>query len=226
MSTLLPLFPLGTVALPGMTLPLHIFEERYRDLVTDLLAIPEPSERQFGVVAIREGYEVGEHSTRSMFRVGCLMQLHAAHRYPDGRYEVSTVGQGRFRVVDTDTTASYLRAETTTLSEPLGGAAHELAEAEAAAVAAFAAYRARLEDLTGSTVPEAPAGDGDATAVSYQLSAASVFPLAEQQRLLETPTTLQRLRLVHRMLSNERTLMQAVPSLPATQIARSSWSPN
>ena len=105
MSSLLPLFPLGTVALPGMEVPLHIFEDRYRELVSDLLAIDDPEQRLFGIVAIREGYEVGEHSSRSMYRVGCLMQLRSAQRYPDGRYDVVTEGRGRFRVRATDTDA-------------------------------------------------------------------------------------------------------------------------
>ena len=57
MSEMLPLFPLSTVLFPGMRLPLHIFEDRYRALVSDLLASPEP--RRFGVIAIRSGREIG-----------------------------------------------------------------------------------------------------------------------------------------------------------------------
>src|SRR5216684_677688 len=59
MTWTLPLFPLGTVLYPGLLLPLHIFEERYRQLVHDLMAEPEP--RCFGVIAIREGRETGDH---------------------------------------------------------------------------------------------------------------------------------------------------------------------
>jgi hypothetical protein len=57
MSETLPLFPLGTVLFPGLLLPLHIFEERYRQLVRDLQTRPEP--RRFGVIAIRQGRETG-----------------------------------------------------------------------------------------------------------------------------------------------------------------------
>ena len=53
MSETLPLFPLGTVLFPGLLLPLHIFEDRYRQLVRDLADGPEP--RRFGVIAIRHG---------------------------------------------------------------------------------------------------------------------------------------------------------------------------
>ena len=58
MTSALPLFPLGTVLFPGLVLPLHIFEERYRELVRTLLERPEPTDRTFGVVAIRRGWEV------------------------------------------------------------------------------------------------------------------------------------------------------------------------
>ena len=64
MAELLPIFPLGLVAFPGMAVPLHVFEERYRDLVRDLLELPE-QERRFGVVAIREGREVGADGVTS-----------------------------------------------------------------------------------------------------------------------------------------------------------------
>ena len=60
MPDTLPMFPLNTVLFPGVTLPLHVFEERYRALVEHLLRIEDPAERVFGSVAIREGYEVGD----------------------------------------------------------------------------------------------------------------------------------------------------------------------
>lgn len=58
MGRRLPVFPLGTVLFPGLVLPLHIFEERYRALVRDLVALPDGAPREFGVVAIRQGWEV------------------------------------------------------------------------------------------------------------------------------------------------------------------------
>ena len=64
----LPLFPLNTVLFPGVTIPLHIFEDRYRALVHHLLRL-DPVERMFGSVAIREGYEVGEHGAQSLYRI-------------------------------------------------------------------------------------------------------------------------------------------------------------
>ena len=62
----MPLFPLGTVLYPGLVLPLHIFEERYRQLVRDLLEGPEP--RDFGVIAIRKGRETGVDGVSALMR--------------------------------------------------------------------------------------------------------------------------------------------------------------
>ena len=69
MSETLPLFPLGTVLYPGLLLPLNIFEERYRQLVRDLLDGPEP--RRFGVIAIRKGRETGVDGISALYQVGC-----------------------------------------------------------------------------------------------------------------------------------------------------------
>ena len=74
------MFPLNSVVFPGMTLPLHVFEDRYRMLVNHLLTIEDPAQRVFGTVAIREGYEVGDHGAQSVYRVGCVLQLTEAER--------------------------------------------------------------------------------------------------------------------------------------------------
>ena len=74
MQVQLPIFPLNTVVFPGVTVPLHVFEERYRALVHHLLTISDKTQRLFGVVAIREGYEVGSHGVQSVHRVGCVVQ--------------------------------------------------------------------------------------------------------------------------------------------------------
>ena len=95
---MLPLFPLGTVLMPGAALPLHIFEPRYRQLTVDLLtgAVPD---REFGVVAVREGHSPDRSGAAGMHAVGCTAVLIDARRLPDGRYDVVTRGARRFRVV-------------------------------------------------------------------------------------------------------------------------------
>src|ERR1700677_3364266 len=97
MSEMLPLFPLGAVLYPGMLLPLHIFEERYRQLVRDLLDRPEP--RQFGVIAIRKGRETGIDGVHSLYEIGCTATLRRVERHEDGRFDVITVGTQRFKLL-------------------------------------------------------------------------------------------------------------------------------
>ena len=82
MSQTLPLFPLGTVLYPGLLLPLHIFEERYRQLVRDLLNGPEP--RRFGVIAIRRGRETGMDGISSLHEI-CV---EIAEKIDESRYDV------------------------------------------------------------------------------------------------------------------------------------------
>jgi Lon protease-like protein len=94
----IPLFPLHTVLFPGVALPLHIFEERYRLMVARCLETETP----FGVVLIRDGREVGGGEL-SIAGVGTFAAIREAERLPDGRYELLAVGIGRFAVREVDT---------------------------------------------------------------------------------------------------------------------------
>jgi hypothetical protein len=101
-SEIIPLFPLSTPLFPGIVLPLEIFEARYRRLVEDLLATPGDSSRRFfGVVAIRQGWEVERVAPASaLYDIGCTARLEAVRRNPDGGFRVVTVGVDRFRLLD------------------------------------------------------------------------------------------------------------------------------
>lgn len=224
MVTPLPLFPLNTVVFPGQTVPLHIFEERYRALVRDLKAIESPDERLFGIVAIREGYEVGGHEARSMYRTGCVMRLTRIQEYDDGRFDIATIGVDRMRVLATDSSGAYLRCEAEVLSES-DETTEDTAQEAARALAGFAGYRDLLSSLSGSEILTG-ALPRDPTLLSYVLSAACPLPLTEQQRLLEAASPRDRLAVLRRILREEVRAMSAVPSLPATDVARSGWSPN
>jgi uncharacterized protein len=97
----IPLFPLETPLFPGVVLPLHIFEPRYRRLVADLAALPEGVERRFGVVAIRQGWEVEQVApAAALFDVGCTAVLRMVAPQLDGGYRVAAVGGERFRLLD------------------------------------------------------------------------------------------------------------------------------
>jgi Lon protease-like protein len=106
MMSLLPQFPLGTVLFPSMVLPLHIFEIRYRVLIQDLL---DSESQTFGVVLIERGSDVGGDDQRSS--VGTLTKLIKAEQFPDGRWNVVTVGTERFRVQEWHDDDPYPKAD-------------------------------------------------------------------------------------------------------------------
>lgn len=228
----LPLFPLGSVLVPGLVLPLHIFETRYRVLMQALMALPDDAERQFGVVAIRSGREVeataGEPSTGrpDVHAVGCTAELREVTPYSDGRFDIIAVGEQRFRLVGIDEEADtpYLTGLVEFLPEPEGteDGAMDVAEFERlnrVVVAQFADYRRRLQ-VEATELPEDP------RVVSYLISAAMVLDLADRQRLLEIPSTADRLRAEVDLLRRERALITAFNALPAVELPASEAGPN
>lgn len=221
----LPIFPLNLVAFPGMDLPLHIFEERYRGLVRHLLAIPDPAERLFAVVAIREGYEVGNHESRSMYRTGCMVQLTDAEEYDDGRFDIMAVGRQRVRVLETDGAGEFLTATVEVLPSEAGAPSPESTESAARALVRFDAYRSTVSGLRGDDVMTGML-PRDPEMLSFVLASTVSLTLRERQSLLETPTALARLRLLRQMMGAELRAMRALPSLPATEVARTGWNPN
>jgi Lon protease-like protein len=216
----LPIFCLNSVLFPGMRLPLHVFEDRYRRLMQDVFAAPEP--RRFGVVAIREGYEVGSRGVQSAHRVGCEAEVVSATMLPDGRSDLEVVGRRRFRVGSLDTTQPYPVAEVLQLEEALG---EQVREAAAHAAAAFQTYRDALSRYGGAPVL---AGDlpRHPLALSYFVAATALLTLPDRQALLEAPDAASRLRAGLLSLRVEQAAMRAVPSLPAMRVARTAWSPN
>ena len=118
MSETLPLFPLGTVLFPGLVLPLHIFEDRYKQLVRDLLDGQEP--RRFGVIAIRVGRETGIGGVSALHEVGCTATVREVAEADDGQYDIVTVGTDRFRLRSLEDSRPYLTGEIELLDEPLG----------------------------------------------------------------------------------------------------------
>ncbi len=126
-TSTLPLFPLGTVLFPGMQLPLHIFEERYRDMIGTCLAQGTP----FGVVLIKEGSEVGAPAIPET--VGTTAVITDHRTLPGGRMQIVARGQSRFRIEEVTQNKPYLIGRVRMLSdvdEPLPCAAADEASAE------------------------------------------------------------------------------------------------
>jgi uncharacterized protein len=220
----LPIFPLNTVMFPGVSVPLHVFEDRYRALVHHLLTISDKTMRLFGVVAIREGYEVGQHGVQSVHRVGCVVQMTSVEPYQDGRFDIEVVGRSRLRLDGLDTSGEFLVGDVETLPERTAKGSDATQEAERT-LAVYQEYRRRLSVLRGGEVLD---GDlpRDPEYLSYSLAATCLLTLQERQSLLEASTPLDRLVMLRHALHEEMRAMRAIPSLPATEVARTNWSPN
>ena len=222
-----PLFPLGSVLFPGLALPLHIFEERYRQLVARLSEGEDDVERSFGVVAIRAGHEVGASSVAALHEVGTTALLRRVTPYPDGRSDILTVGARRFRLHAVDDSLPYLQAEVEWIPEA-NGASDSLAELSASVAARFADYQTLLAG--------GPDGDGDPdetgqlpddpTVLSYLVSAAMLLDVSDRQRLLAAPTTTDRLARLTTLLAREQTVIGLLGAVPATDLLRTGMTLN
>ncbi|MCM0676632.1 LON peptidase substrate-binding domain-containing protein [Micromonospora phytophila] len=221
MTARLPVFPLATVLFPGLVLPLHIFEERYRALVRHLVGRPEGAPREFGVVAIRSGWEVaptgpngrpaGAGGDVTLHEVGCTAELRQVTELDDGGFDIVTVGRRRFRIADVDTTgAPYLTAEVEWLPEP--GGPDEVADLLAARViAVFRQYLGLIRsdpDEISEQLPEDP------TVLSHLVAATAALTVADRQRLLAIDDTATRLRAELRLLNREAALLRQVRAVP------------
>jgi len=145
----IPLFPLHTVLCPGIALPLHIFEPRYRLMVERCVESSVP----FGIVLIREGREVGTGNV-AIAGVGTFAEIREATRLPDGRYDLLVVGSGRFTVEDVELGKEpYLVGEVTALEDEVGDLAAATALA-ARAMRRFVAYLQLLQPMEGETAEE------------------------------------------------------------------------
>lgn len=222
MSETLPMFPLNAVLFPGVSVPLHVFEERYRALVEHLMGIDDPAERLFGSVGIREGYEVGDHGAQSLYRVGCRMQLTDVEEHADGTFDIVAIGRDRIRLAGLSPVGgSYPTGEVE--DWPDGDHPFDPGLLERAA-AVFTAYRLEVSKYRGD--PYEGSLPRDPTYLSWTLAAVAPLPMAERQSLLEADDPAQRLSLVTEFLRAELRAMNVIPSLPATEVARTAWSPN
>ena len=234
----LPLFPLHTVLCPGIALPLHIFEDRYRALVSHCLETSSP----FGVVLIRDGFEVGNGSI-SFSAIGTVAEIRQAGRYPDGRYDLLIVGTGRFAIEEVAVgERPYLVAQAALLDDEVGdeAAARSLANR---ATRRFVRYLELLQPRDGETADEidvrvevetedvmpprpeggteedpATMGDpaserrvvipDDPTTLSYLLTGIIQVELPRRQTLLEADTTEDRLRALIALIDRETMLLR------------------
>ncbi|ANH39165.1 Lon protease [Nocardioides dokdonensis FR1436] len=221
MSDTLPMFPLGTVLFPGVSVPLTVFEDRYRALVHHLLRIEDPIQRVFGTVGIRDGYELGDHGAQSLYRTGVKVLLTEVEPHADGTFSVVAVGLERIELGELDTSGLFPVGHIESRPEPEDDVDPVLLER---ARSTFTAYRAALAELRAD--PYSGALPRDPSYLSWTLAACAPLPMPQRQSLLEADNASERLLLVSDLLQGELQAMNVIPSLPATDVARDRWSPN
>ena len=253
MDESLPLFPLTTALVPGLVLPLHIFEPRYRMMVEELLDKPE-DEREFGIVAFRESHTLTPKQSSpgvrpddpspddpspsdpsaadaDLYPVGVSAVIRQAERRDDGRYDIVTIGSRRFRLDNVDRSAPLVRASVTFLPEPeVDSDDPHVMVAVQAAMQAFDKYRSILGGRLNEADDDSDADDDqvptDPAVLSYLITAALVVDGSTRQELLATPDAVARLRLGTRILSSESALISAFGAIPALDLLNTTPSEN
>jgi Lon protease-like protein len=170
-TSLLPLFPLDLVLLPGCPLPLHIFEPRYKEMIAECRA----QDSSFGVVRVLE---------KSFADVGCIAEIvSVVKEYDDGRLDIVTEGRKRFEVLRVNQDRSFLRAETILIEDEAGAPA---ADESARAVQ----LHAEILDLAGAVQDLSAA---DQATISFYLAGSLPLDLDFKQKLLELRSESQRI---------------------------------
>jgi len=225
------LFPLSTVLLPGASLPLHVFEERYRTMMGDLLgddipgppgAAPQKSNDGpplFGVARIREGLEVGGRA--ETHAVGTIAAIEWMQRQPDGTMELLTRGTLRFRILERPDDGPYPRAIVEFLEERLGD---DAADALDFATRAFIRYGRAVAQLL-RTEPEPVELPDDPVRASYMIAGTMTLEQSVVQALLETRTATERLVRAGQIARREANLLTVIGP-PARQPTMRSSSLN
>lgn len=184
MPDYLPLFPLEVVLFPEMLLPLHIFDERYKEMIAACLQDGLP----FGVV-----YANGDH----VENIGCTARIdQVIKRYPDGRLDIVAEGQKRFKVNFFDSEKDYLRASIELLPDLAGD--REPFEDQPQQVLELAAQAWKLMGQDGaeaSTLKSSPSG------LAFRLASLLQIPNGIRQRILEARSESKRLEELARYIT-------------------------
>ena len=194
----LPLFPLNTVLFPGMILPLHIFEERYKLMIEHCLA----EERPFGVLLIREGKEVG--GTAVPHTVGTTALIASVTRTDRGRMNIVTIGLERFRLRTLRDDRPYLAGDAEPF--PLSGEETEQAQAQVGPVRALLQQYLSLLELAQGHNIEIDDVPADPRTLALLVAITLQLPMSQKQGLLAQPDVL-RMLLAERAIMNREQLL-------------------
>ena len=187
-------------------MPLHIFETRYRQLIHDLGSLPADQQR-FGVIAIRQGREIGTDHLNALYDIGCIADVRAIQPYADGRFDIVTMGTERFILRDLFDEKSYFTADVEFLPDALGANPDAMSNRVRQH---FERYREIVQMEDGQDVLSP-----DPTSLSWEVAAGMLLDLDERQRILASEDTTSRLILERQLLHRELGLLAQIPSLPA-----------
>jgi len=204
--TATPMFPLGSVLSPGMVLPLHVFEPRYRRLVGDCLE----GDREFGVVLIERGSEVGGGDVRST--VGTMATIADAAGLDDGRWAVVAVGVRRIRVVRWLDDDPYPQAEVE--DWPDAPAGDGLGELVASAIGRLRGLLSLATEMGADGLPLDLEFSDDPVIAAGQVVALCPVGPSDRQRMLVTDGPEARMQLACVLLDEEAADLRAQMDLP------------
>ncbi len=195
MPDMLPLFPLSEVLFPGMMLPLHIFEPRYRLMMRRCISEKIP----FGVVLISRGQEVGPGA--EFFNVGTTARITRVQRAEDGRLYIASIGEQRFRILSTSDEQPYLQGQVEVIPEQ-PGEGDMLDGLTERALRLLASY---LQIITGSGELGESLREKDLSPqkLSYTIGTLLQVDRADKQAILEVPTTTARLEYENNIMEAE-----------------------
>ena len=193
-TKILPMFPLNLVLFPEGILPLHIFEERYRVMVEEVMK----TDRCFGVILIERGYEVGGGDTRKT--VGTLAEIVDSKKSIDGRWILITRGVRRIKAINWLDDSPYPRAEVEFLNDDLEDC--DKINDWPEIVSRMRRMLAVLAELGDEVAPISIEISDDPILGSFQM--ASVIPVTsfDLQKLLESNSVVERCALIKRFLKN------------------------
>ena len=196
----LPLFPLFTVLFPGMVLPLHIFEARYRAMLKDCMS----ADREFGVSLIKSGAEVGEPAVP--FPVGTIARVLYTELNEEGGGDITTVGTVIFRIHEITRQHPYLQADVELLETEAG----DQVKVESLSREAMQELRTYLGFLTARMKGRgrSPNLEVGPEALSFIVAGTLQIDLSEKQGLLETLNTEERLRKGLHLLRRENQMLR------------------
>lgn len=192
-TRLLPMFPLGLTLMPGMALPLRLFEPRYLQMYSDII----DREREFGVVLIERGIESSDANTT--YDVGCLAYIVGSGLHEDGTIAIIALGRHRLRIVEWQDSDPYPRAVVEDLADdPLSEEGMQYLESAANRLPGLLAVAAELNPELEADAPEL---SEDPIQAIYQLAQLAGLQSFDLQRVLEADPTDTRAELVDELMS-------------------------